>query len=81
MSTGQVPEASQARTSTILAGILGMLALTMVTLRLIQRSIFNRQFGYDDGLNLAALVCATPLNRVMFPVSITLPSPNCLILT
>lgn len=67
MSACQVPEASQARTSPILAGVLGMLALIMVTLRLIQRSVFNRQFGYDDGLILAALICAIPLNCVMFP--------------
>ena len=67
MSTCQVPEASQARIPPILAGVLGMVALIMVMLRLIQRSVFNRQLGYDDSLIAAAVVCAAPLNCLMFP--------------
>lgn len=67
MSICQVPEASQARITPILAGILGMLALIMVGLRVIHRSVFNHLFGMDDGLILAALLCAIPLNCLMFP--------------
>lgn len=67
MSTCQVPETSQARIPPILAGVLGMVALIMVLLRLIQRSVFNRQLGYDDCLIAAAVVCAAPLNCLMFP--------------
>jgi hypothetical protein len=67
MSACQVPEASQARTALILAGVLGMLALIMVALRLVQRTVFNRLFGFDDGLIVAALICAAPLNCLMFP--------------
>lgn len=67
MSTCQVPETNQARISPIIAGVLGVIALIMVTLRLVQRSVFSQQFGYDDGLIVAALVCAAPLNCLMFP--------------
>lgn len=67
MSTCQVPEVSQATISPILAGVLGMVAFVMVMLRLIQRSVFNGQLGYDDGLIAAAVVCAAPLNCLMFP--------------
>lgn len=67
MSICDIPQASQALISPVLAGVLGMLALIMVTLRLIQRTVFNRLFGLDDGLIVAALICAAPLNCTMFP--------------
>ena len=67
MSTCQVPQADQSRVAPILAGVLGMLALIMVSLRLIQRSFFSRLVGWDDGLIVAALICAAPLNCAMFP--------------
>jgi len=67
MSTCQVPEASQTRTAPILAGVLGMLALIMIALRLVQRTMFDRLLGFDDGLIVAALICAAPLNCLMFP--------------
>lgn len=67
MSICDVPQASQALISPVLAGVLGMLALIMVSLRLIQRTVFNRLFGLDDGLIVAALICAAPLNCTMFP--------------
>ncbi|KAJ5096960.1 hypothetical protein N7456_007681 [Penicillium angulare] len=68
MSICQVPQASQALISPVLAGVLGMAALIMVSLRLIQRTVFNRLFGLDDGFIVAALVCAAPLNCAMFPM-------------
>ncbi|KAJ5658259.1 uncharacterized protein N7484_001908 [Penicillium longicatenatum] len=68
MSICNVPQASQALISPVLAGVLGMLALIMVSLRLIQRTVFNRLFGLDDGLIVAALICAAPLNCTMFPM-------------
>ncbi|KAF3391414.1 hypothetical protein F1880_007957, partial [Penicillium rolfsii] len=68
MSMCQVPESSQARISPVLAGVLGMVVLIMVVLRLIQRSVFNRQLGYDDGLIAVAVICAAPLNCLMFPM-------------
>lgn len=67
MSVCQVPEATQANITPILAGCLGMLALIMVMLRLVQRSAFDRLLGIDDALILAALICAAPLNCLMFP--------------
>lgn len=67
MTTCEVPQDSQAGLSSILAGVLGMLALIMVSLRFIQRAVFSRQVGVDDGLILAALICAVPLNVLMFP--------------
>ncbi|KAJ5628174.1 hypothetical protein N7490_010402 [Penicillium lividum] len=68
MSVCDVPQASQALISPVLAGVLGMLALMLVALRLIQRTVFNRLLGLDDGLIVAALVCALPLNCTMFPM-------------
>lgn len=67
MSTCEVPQASQADVSPILAGILGMLALMIVIVRVIQRTVFRQNFGWDDGLIVGALVCAAPLNCLMFP--------------
>lgn len=67
MATCQVPEASQAHISPILAGVLGMLALICVSMRLISRSGFHGTLGADDYLAVAALICAAPLNCVMFP--------------
>lgn len=67
MSICQVPETSQAGITPILAGILGMLAFIMVMLRLVRRCVFDPLFGIDDGLILAALICAAPLNCLMFP--------------
>lgn len=73
VSVCQVPEASQARITPILAGILGMLSLIMVALRLIHLSVFNRLFGVDDGLILAAWICDAPLNCLMFPTKFVTP--------
>lgn len=67
MTTCQVPQESQGRISSILAGCLGMLALILVALRLVQRFLRNRVFGFDDGLIVVALICAAPLNCLMFP--------------
>lgn len=44
-----------------------MLALILVALRLVQRFLRNRVFGFDDGLIVVALICAAPLNCLMFP--------------
>jgi hypothetical protein len=67
MTICEVPQASQALISPVLAGVLGMLALIMVSLRLAQRTAFKRLFGLDDAFIVAALVCAVPLNCTMFP--------------
>lgn len=67
MSTCQVPEANQALVSPVLAGVLGLFALIMVLVRLVGRSVFNRVLGSDDYLIAAALICAGPLNCLMFP--------------
>ena len=67
MTICEVPQASQALISPVLAGVLGMTALIMVSLRLVQRTAFNRLFGLDDAFIVAALVCAAPLNCTMFP--------------
>lgn len=72
MTACQVPQESQARTSSILAGVLGMLTLILVALRLVQRFLRNRLFGFDDGLIVAALICAAPLNCLMFPCKLEL---------
>ncbi|PLB50889.1 hypothetical protein P170DRAFT_493031 [Aspergillus steynii IBT 23096] len=51
-----VPEESQADLTPGLAGGLGMMALIMVVLRLLQRTCIKKSFGWDDGLILMALV-------------------------
>lgn len=86
MTVCQVPGQSQARISPILAGVLGMLALILVMLRLVQRFLRNRAFGFDDGLVVAALICAAPLNCLIFPSKLGLylklqQLPSTLILT
>lgn len=67
MEVCQVPQQSQEHITPILAGVFGMLALIMVSLRVIQRVVFSRVFWWDDALCVAALLCAGPLNCVMFP--------------
>lgn len=67
MSTCQVPQASQAEIAPILAATLGMLTLMMVILRVIQRTVINRNFGWDDGLIVVALCIIIPMNCMMFP--------------
>lgn len=67
MSVCQVPQESQATVAPILAGIFGSLALAMVIVRVWQRITFKQIFGWDDGLIVAALLCAGPLNCMMFP--------------
>lgn len=67
MAVCQVPQQSQENITPILTGVLGMLTLIMVSLRVIQRVVFSRVFWWDDALCVAALLCAAPLNCVMFP--------------
>lgn len=76
MSSCQVPETSQASIAPIIAGTLGMLALIMVILRIIQRTVYKRICGWDDGLIVAALICAFPLNCLMFPSEPIRPPNN-----
>lgn len=66
MTTCQVPQLSRGRIPPIVAGILGMLALLMVTVRLGQRSFFKKSLGWDDWLIVAAMACAIPMNCMMF---------------
>ena len=51
-----VPEESESDLTPGLAGGLGMMALIMVVLRLLQRLCIKKSFGWDDGLILMALV-------------------------
>lgn len=67
MSVCQVPQESQAEVAPVLAGVFGMLALIMVIVRIWQRTMFKQGFGWDDGLIVAALLCAGPLNCIAFP--------------
>ncbi|KAJ5781994.1 uncharacterized protein N7518_010477 [Penicillium psychrosexuale] len=68
MTACRIPQDSQAGISSILAGVFGMLALIMVVLRITQRSVFNGLVGLDDFVIAAAMVCAAPLNCLMFPM-------------
>ncbi|RMJ27245.1 hypothetical protein PHISP_01897 [Aspergillus sp. HF37] len=54
MSTCHVPQDSRSEVAPIIAGTLGMMVLII--------------FGWDDGMILAALLCAFPLNCLMFPL-------------
>lgn len=67
MQVCQVPQKSQAVVAPVLAGVFGAWALGMVIVRIWQRSMFKPGFGWDDGLIIAALLCAGPLNIMMFP--------------
>lgn len=72
MSTCQVPQDSQANIAPIVAGTLGMIALILGILRLIQRIVITRSFGWDDGFIVAALLSAIPFNCLMFPCKLGL---------
>ncbi|RDW60501.1 uncharacterized protein DSM5745_10959 [Aspergillus mulundensis] len=63
-----IPEESNAGLTPALAGSLGMLAVIMVGLRVIQRTVTRKVFGWDDVLIIFALVCAIPLNAMAFPL-------------
>ena len=67
MTTCQVPQADQSRVAPIVAGTLGMTALILCALRVLQRAMFKQSFGLDDALIITSLVCAAPLNCLMFP--------------
>jgi hypothetical protein len=75
MSTCQVPQDSRSEVAPIIAGTLGMVVLILCILRLLQRTVFRQIFGWDDGLIVAALLCAFPLNCLMFPCK-SLPKPK-----
>ncbi|KAE8349543.1 hypothetical protein BDV28DRAFT_160402 [Aspergillus coremiiformis] len=63
-----IPEDNHANLTPALAGVLGMLALIMVILRLVQRVFLKKSFGWDDGMILMALICAVALNCMAFPL-------------
>lgn len=51
-----IHEESKASLTPALAGSLGMLALIMTGLRMAQRTMMKRSFGWDDGLIVMAMV-------------------------
>ncbi|OJJ97623.1 hypothetical protein ASPACDRAFT_45714 [Aspergillus aculeatus ATCC 16872] len=66
-----IHEESKASLTPALAGSLGMLALIMTGLRMAQRTMMKRSFGWDDGLIVMAMACAAILNIMAFPSKCT----------
>ncbi|KAI9375048.1 hypothetical protein BJX61DRAFT_540196 [Aspergillus egyptiacus] len=64
----RVPEANEADVTPALAGSLGMLAIVMVCLRILQRTVAKKVFGWDDVFIMIALACSIPLNAMAFPL-------------
>lgn len=72
-----VPEDDESDLTPALAGALGMLALIMVGLRVVQRVWIKKSFGWDDGLILMGFACAIPLNVLAFPRMLYLAIQDC----